>query len=124
METGYLLILDDEPVIIKKLIEEQFLLGAELQKTILKVPVPQTRWADFFLTYEPKQELKMGGDTFILLIGDVAGHGIKAAFLTGLLMSGPIDKDYNRKVISTAKSMAFENKFPDDITLITVNINE
>jgi hypothetical protein len=45
---------------------------------------------------EPKQELKMGCDTFILLIGSV----------------------------STAKSMAFENKFPDDITLNTVTINE
>lgn len=79
---------------IKKLNEELKWSG-ELQKKLLKITLPLQTKAIFSVAYNPLEQYGCGGDyydivqiddnRFIALIGDVAGHGVKAAFITFIL---------------------------------------
>jgi len=78
-----------------QLIEEELKWAGELQKSILKPTLPSSDGVEFRTSYRPVPGLYCGGDyydvillgaeRYLLLIGDVAGHGVKAAFITGIL---------------------------------------
>ncbi|HAE22221.1 MAG TPA: hypothetical protein DCG47_07860, partial [Spirochaetaceae bacterium] len=67
----------------------------EMQKAILKPNIVKSDGVEFRTSYRPVPGLYCGGDyydviflgadRYLLLIGDVAGHGVKAAFITGIL---------------------------------------
>jgi sigma-B regulation protein RsbU (phosphoserine phosphatase) len=75
--------------------EEELKWAGEMQKAILKPALPRTEGIEFLSCYKPVPSLYCGGDyydviplsadRFLLLIGDVAGHGVRAAFVTGIL---------------------------------------
>lgn len=78
-----------------KTMEEELKWAGEMQKAILKPALPKTEGVEFLSCYKPVPNLYCGGDyydviplsadRFLLLIGDVAGHGVRAAFVTGIL---------------------------------------
>ncbi len=78
-----------------KMVEEELRWAGEMQKTILKPNLPRSDGVEFRASYRPVTGLYCGGDyydviflsndRYLILIGDVAGHGVKAAFVTGIL---------------------------------------
>lgn len=79
----------------RKTIEEELKWAGEMQKTILKPSLPRSDGVEFRVSYRPVPGIYCGGDyydviflgpdRYLLLVGDVAGHGVKAAFVTGIL---------------------------------------
>ncbi len=79
------------------MIREELQWGGELQKTILRRVLPDSPYIRFSVTYMPLPALNCGGDyydvvemgrgLYLVLIGDVSGHGIKGAFITAILKS-------------------------------------
>ncbi|MCF7947817.1 MAG: fused response regulator/phosphatase, partial [Spirochaetia bacterium] len=77
------------------MLNEELRWAGELQKKLLEAEIPYSDKIDFTVTYEPLPNLHCGGDyydiipfdkdRYIILIGDVAGHGVKAAFITTML---------------------------------------
>jgi sigma-B regulation protein RsbU (phosphoserine phosphatase) len=77
------------------IIEEELKWGGELQKALLDRGIPDSDKLTFSVLYEPLPDLNCGGDyydvfemdpdRYVVLIGDVCGHGIKAAFITVIL---------------------------------------
>ncbi len=77
------------------LLNDELKWAGELQKQLLQSEIPASPKLDFSVTYNPLPNLHCGGDyydiipfgedRFIILIGDVAGHGVKAAFITTIL---------------------------------------
>ena len=77
------------------MLNEELRWAGELQKKLLEAEIPYSNKIDFAVTYEPLPNLHCGGDyydiipfdrdRYIILIGDVAGHGVKAAFITTML---------------------------------------
>lgn len=69
--------------------------AGELQRRLLEVKPQATNLATFSIGYEPIEDLVCGGDyydvlssgddRYVLAIGDVAGHGVRAAFVTSIL---------------------------------------
>ena len=96
-----------------KTIEEELRWAGEMQKAILKPNIVKSDGVEFRTSYRPVPGLYCGGDyydviflgsdRYLLLIGDVAGHGVKAAFITGILKAiiypeyvrGIIGKDFS-----------------------------
>ncbi len=80
-----------------QMIKEQLLWAGELQKNLLKIELPHSEKVVFSVTYRPLPQINRGGDyydiinlgdeKYFTLIGDVSGHGIKAAFITSILKS-------------------------------------
>jgi sigma-B regulation protein RsbU (phosphoserine phosphatase) len=78
-----------------KVMEEELKWAGEMQRTILKPNLPRSDGLEFRVSYRPVSGLYCGGDyydvvfigadRYLALIGDVAGHGVKAAFVTGIL---------------------------------------
>jgi sigma-B regulation protein RsbU (phosphoserine phosphatase) len=78
-----------------KLMEEELKWAGEMQKAILKPVLPRSDGVEFRASYRPVPGLYCGGDyydvvflsadRYLLLIGDVAGHGVRAAIVTGIL---------------------------------------
>jgi phosphoserine phosphatase RsbU/P len=78
-----------------KLMENELKWAGELQKTILQPNLPHSELVELRVSYRPLKNLFCGGDyydvialakdRYLLLIGDVAGHGVRAAFITGIL---------------------------------------
>ena len=78
-----------------KTVEDELKLAGVLQKAILKPNLPSSTGVEFKVSYRPVSNLYCGGDyydvillgpeRYLLLIGDVEGHGVKAAFVTGIL---------------------------------------
>lgn len=78
-----------------KTIEEELRWAGELQKAILRPNLPRCEGMEFRVSYRPVPGLYCGGDyydvvclgedRYLLLVGDVEGHGVKAAFVTGIL---------------------------------------
>lgn len=78
-------------------LHEELRWAGELQRTLLSVDIPKTDRISFSVTYLPLEEIGCGGDyydiarlsegRYLCLIGDVSGHGIKAAFVTAMLKS-------------------------------------
>jgi len=75
--------------------EEELKWAGEMQKALLKPNVPRSDGIEFRVSYRPVPALYCGGDyydvislsadRYLLLIGDVAGHGVRAALVTGIL---------------------------------------
>jgi sigma-B regulation protein RsbU (phosphoserine phosphatase) len=78
-----------------KVMEEELKWAGEFQKAILKPKLPGSPGVEFRVSYRPVPGLYCGGDyydvinigqdRYLLLLGDVEGHGVKAAFVTGIL---------------------------------------
>jgi sigma-B regulation protein RsbU (phosphoserine phosphatase) len=91
-----------------KTVEEELKWAGEMQKAILKPNLPRSDGVEFRVSYRPVPGLYCGGDyydviflgadRYLLLIGDVAGHGVKAAFVTGILKA-IIYPEYIRSVV-------------------------
>jgi phosphoserine phosphatase RsbU/P len=77
--------------------------AGQLQRALLAVTVPSSERLTFSVTYEPMPEFQCGGDFFdvilaepdryFFVVGDVAGHGVRAALITAVLHS-LIHSDY------------------------------
>ena len=75
--------------------EEELRWAGEMQKAMLRPTLPRSEGVEFRASYRPVPGLYCGGDyydaiflgadRYLLLVGDVAGHGVKAAFVTGIL---------------------------------------
>ncbi len=128
-----------------KMLEEELKWGGELQKKILKREIPESKTITVKVEYQPLPMLYCGGDyydiislpngNYLVLLGDVAGHGLKAAFITTILKT-IIYSEYVRKNqdtgISPADFLKWLNKrisqelsqFPDMlITFVALVIN-
>lgn len=91
-----------------KTVEEELRWAGEMQKAILKPNIPKSEGVEFRASYRPVRGLYCGGDyydvisigadRYLLLVGDVAGHGVKAAMVTGILKA-VIYPEYIRGVI-------------------------
>jgi phosphoserine phosphatase RsbU/P len=78
-----------------KAVEEELRWAGEMQRALLKPSLTSTEGIEFRTSYRPLTGLYCSGDyydvlgmgtgRFLILIGDVAGHGVKAAFVTGIL---------------------------------------
>ncbi len=78
-----------------EMLNEELKWGGELQKTLLVRDLPSSDRVDFYAEYQPLPMLYCGGDyydvipldygRYLVLLGDVAGHGLKAAFITTIL---------------------------------------
>lgn len=89
-----------------KMLEEELKWGGELQKKILKREIPVSDTISVEVEYQPLPMLYCGGDyydvislpngNYLVLLGDVAGHGLKAAFITTILKT-IIYSEYVRK---------------------------
>jgi len=98
-----------------KKLEEELKWAGEMQKTILKPNLPTVTGVEFRVSYRPLPALYCGGnyydvisvgpDRYMLLIGDVAGTGVKAAFVTGILKA-IIYPEYIRNYIGKPLSPA------------------
>ncbi len=98
-----------------KRLSEELMWAGELQKTILRPNLPSTNGVEFRVTYRPVPGLycggdyydvvSMGSDRYLLLIGDVAGHGVKAAFVTAILKA-VIYPEYLRAMVGKSFSPA------------------
>jgi len=96
-----------------KTMEEELKWAGEMQKTILKPNLPSSDGLEFRVSYKPVPGLYCGGDyydviflgadRYLVLIGDVEGHGVKAAFVTGILKA-TIYSEYVRATIGKAFS--------------------
>lgn len=75
--------------------EEELKWAGEMQRALLKPRTEDIAGMEFQSTYEPLPGLYCGGDyydlvafgpgRYIALLGDVAGHGLRAALVTGIL---------------------------------------
>jgi len=82
---------------IRKRQAEELRLGREFQESLLKVTVPQSDCITIQTSYIPSSDTGIGGDYFdiieqdpkhyIILVGDVSGHGVQTAFLTAVIKS-------------------------------------
>lgn len=96
-------------------LESELRWAGELQQQLLEVEVPVREGLITYLEYRPLPWLSCGGDYYdvipygddsvIVLIGDVAGHGVKAAFVTAVLKS-IIYRGYVRESLRTGFSPA------------------
>ncbi len=78
-----------------KAVEEELRWAGEMQKALLKPTLGSSEGVEFRTSYRPLPGLFVGGDyydvlnlspgRYLMLIGDVAGHGVRAAFITGIL---------------------------------------
>jgi len=122
--------------------------AGELQQKLLEVEFPRRKGFEIDVVYRPLPWLSCGGDYYdvipfrddsiIVLIGDVAGHGVKAAFVTAMLKS-MIYRGFIRRSIETGFSPAhflewLNNQFLDALSSIPdiiltfsatlINVNE
>jgi len=106
--------------------------ASELQKKLLHVHLPSNDKIRFDLIYQPVKEMGCGGDFYDILtlstdkylffIGDVAGHGIKAALITtiikqiirGELMNELDLENSTTDMILTALNRLFYQNFSDE----------
>ena len=78
-----------------RLLEDELKWAGEMQKAMLRPTLQSTVGIELRVSYQPVPGLYCGGDyydvvnlpgdRYLILLGDVAGHGVKAAFITGIL---------------------------------------
>jgi sigma-B regulation protein RsbU (phosphoserine phosphatase) len=78
-------------------LEEELSWAGELQRRLLAIELPATGPVSFSVGYEPLPGLHCGGDyydvfglggeRYLVVLGDVSGHGLRAAFITVMLKS-------------------------------------
>jgi sigma-B regulation protein RsbU (phosphoserine phosphatase) len=99
----------------RKRIEEELRWAGEMQRSLLRPTLPSTNGVEFRVSYRPLTGMfcsgdyydvvSLGQDRYLLLVGDVAGHGVKAAFVTGILKA-VIYPEYLRNIIGKPFSPA------------------
>ena len=99
----------------RKRIEEELRWAGEMQRSLLRPTLPSTNGVEFRVSYRPLTGMfcsgdyydvvSIGQDRYLLLVGDVAGHGVKAAFVTGILKA-VIYPEYLRNIIGKPFSPA------------------
>jgi sigma-B regulation protein RsbU (phosphoserine phosphatase) len=87
--------LRDESESRARIVEEELRWAGEMQRALLKPRLLSSEGVEFRTSYRPVTGLYCGGDyydvvdmgpsRYLVLLGDVAGHGIRAAFVTGIL---------------------------------------
>jgi len=116
----------------EKLLQAELKMASDFQELFLEVHIPQSSCFQFDLIHQNAKQLSFGGDyyeilslgeeRYLLLLGDVAGHGLKASFLVAILKSiiySEFIKSKNDSVISPAD---FLTKLNDRIHLILSRI--
>jgi sigma-B regulation protein RsbU (phosphoserine phosphatase) len=78
-------------------LEEELSWAGELQRRLLAIEMPEGGPVRFSVDYEPLPDLHCGGDyydvfglpggRYLVILGDVSGHGLRAAFITVMLKS-------------------------------------
>ncbi len=78
-----------------RIVEDELRWAGEMQRAILRPNLPKSDGIEFRVSYRPVHGLYCGGDyydviflgsdRYLVLVGDVEGHGVKAAFVTGIL---------------------------------------
>lgn len=78
-----------------RMMEDELRWAGEMQKAMLRPTLQSTEGIELRVSYQPVPGLYCGGDyydvvnlpgdRYLMLLGDVAGHGVKAAFITGIL---------------------------------------
>jgi len=81
----------------QKHLREELEWAGELQRTLFSVALPATDRLDLSASYRPLPEFGCGGDFYdvirlgpeqhLILIGDVAGHGVRAALVSAVMRS-------------------------------------
>jgi len=89
--------------------------AGEMQKAMMHPDVTGSDWVEFQYSWLPLEGMYCSGDyldivrlspdRYLILLGDVAGHGVKAAFITGILKA-IIYPEYIRKTIGKEFSPA------------------
>ena len=79
----------------RQIIEEELRWAGEMQRALLKPNPVKFEGVDFRSSYRPVPGLYCGGDyydvislspgRYLMLVGDVAGHGVRGALVTGIL---------------------------------------
>ncbi len=92
----------------RKLIEDELKYAGELQRAVLRPNLPTSEGVEFKASYRPLPAFGIGGDyydviylgqrKYLVLIGDVAGHGVRAAIVTAILKA-VIYPEYVRNAI-------------------------
>ncbi len=87
--------LRDESETRARIVDEELRWAGEMQRALLKPRLLSSEGVEFRTSYRPVTGLYCGGDyydvvdmgpgRYLILLGDVAGHGIRAAFITGIL---------------------------------------
>jgi sigma-B regulation protein RsbU (phosphoserine phosphatase) len=85
----------DQNAMYAKMLEDELRWAGEMQKAMLRPTLQSTEGIELRVSYQPVPGLFCGGDyydvvnlpgdRYLILLGDVAGHGVKAAFITGIL---------------------------------------
>jgi sigma-B regulation protein RsbU (phosphoserine phosphatase) len=85
----------DQNAAYSRMIEDELRWAGEMQKAMLRPTLQSTEGIELRVSYQPVPGLYCGGDyydvvnlpgeRYLILLGDVAGHGVKAAFITGIL---------------------------------------
>ena len=80
---------------MRKALEEELQWAGEMQKVLLRPRIIGSEKVDFLVSYRPVRSIYCGGDyydvislskdRYLLLLGDVSGHGVKAALITAIL---------------------------------------
>ncbi len=78
-------------------LQDELRWAGELQRRLLAIELPESARASFSVAYEPLSNLHCGGDYYdilrldgekhLVLLGDVSGHGLRAALITVMLKS-------------------------------------
>jgi phosphoserine phosphatase RsbU/P len=78
-----------------RIVEDELRWAGEMQRALLKPRLVSSEGVEFRTSYRPLTGLYCGGDyydviemgglRYLVLLGDVAGHGVKAAFVTGIM---------------------------------------
>jgi len=78
-----------------RVVDDELRWAGEMQRSILRPNLPKSDGIEYRVSYRPVPGLYCGGDyydviflgndRYLVLIGDVEGHGVKAAFVTGIL---------------------------------------
>ncbi len=98
---------------VNKIFDDELRWAGEMQKALLRPKLNSTTGVEFRVSYQPVPGLFRGGDYYDVitlpedrcLILTVAGHGVRAAFITGILKA-IIYSDYVRNYVRTAFSPA------------------
>lgn len=96
-----------------RLLEEELKWAGQMQRTLLKPTLPRSEGVEFRASYRPAPGLYCGGDyydaiflgteRYLILIGEVSGHNVRAAFVTGILKA-IIYPEYVRAVVGRSFS--------------------
>jgi len=81
----------------EKILQSEIQLASEFQELFLKFDFPESSSLDFDFSHLHARDLPFGGDYFdiigldddtcLILLGDVAGHGLRASFIVSVLRS-------------------------------------